>query len=215
MSRRKDIMNIYMNYETVPPKKIIEKTAQAIRERGVEVFVVSNKKAALEKIKSLISKNQTVMNGSSTTLDEIGFTEYLKSGSHKWQNLHESIMKEPDQQKGLLMRRQALLADYFLGSVNAIAQTGELVAADASGSRVGAYPFAAGHVVLVAGAQKVVPTLAKAIKRVRDYVLPLESERVKKAYGMPGSMVGKMFILEKEMFPKRTYLVLVEEKLGY
>ncbi|MEK7527373.1 MAG: hypothetical protein AAB537_03120 [Patescibacteria group bacterium] len=58
-------------------------------------------------------------------------------------------------------------------------------------------------------------TLAKAIKRVRDYVLPLESERVKKAYGMPGSMVGKMFILEKEMFPKRTYLVLVEEKLGY
>ncbi|MEK7107875.1 MAG: lactate utilization protein [Patescibacteria group bacterium] len=204
-----------MNYETVPPKKIIEKTAQAIRERGVEVFVVSNKKAALEKIKSLISKNQTVMNGSSTTLDEIGFTEYLKSGSHKWQNLHESIMKEPDQQKGLLMRRQALLADYFLGSVNAIAQTGELVAADASGSRVGAYPFAAGHVVLVAGAQKVVPTLAKAIKRVRDYVLPLESERVKKAYGMPGSMVGKMFILEKEMFPKRTYLVLVEEKLGY
>ncbi|MEK7527374.1 MAG: lactate utilization protein [Patescibacteria group bacterium] len=134
-----------MNYETVPPKKIIEKTAQAIRERGVEVFVVSNKKAALEKIKSLISKNQTVMNGSSTTLDEIGFTEYLKSGSHKWQNLHESIMKEPDQQKGLLMRRQALLADYFLGSVNAIAQTGELVAADASGSRVGAYPFAAGH----------------------------------------------------------------------
>lgn len=208
-------MNIYMNYETVPPKKIIEKTAQAIRERGVEVFVVSNKKAALEKIKSLISKNQTVMNGSSTTLDEIGFTEYLKSGSHKWQNLHESIMKEPDQQKGLLMRRQALLADYFLGSVNAIAQTGELVAADASGSRVGAYPFAAGHVVLVAGAQKVVPTLAKAIKRVRDYVLPLESERVKKAYGMPGSMVGKMFILEKEMFPKRTYLVLVEEKLGY
>ena len=208
-------MNIYMNYETVPPKKIIEKTAQAIRERGVEVFVVSNKKAALEKIKSLISKNQTVMNGSSTTLDEIGFTEYLKSGSHKWQNLHESIMKEPDQQKGLLMRRQALLADYFLGSVNAIAQTGELVAADAYGSRVGAYPFAAGHVVLVAGAQKVVPTLAKAIKRVRDYVLPLESERVKKAYGMPGSMVGKMFILEKEMFPKRTYLVLVEEKLGY
>ncbi|MEK7145374.1 MAG: lactate utilization protein [Patescibacteria group bacterium] len=204
-----------MNYETVPPKKIIEKTAQAIRERGVEVFVVSNKKAALEKIKSLISKNQTVMNGSSTTLDEIGFTEYLKSGSHKWQNLHESIMKEPDQQKGLLMRRQALLADYFLGSVNAIAQTGELVAADAYGSRVGAYPFAAGHVVLVAGAQKVVPTLAKAIKRVRDYVLPLESERVKKAYGMPGSMVGKMFILEKEMFPKRTYLVLVEEKLGY
>lgn len=204
-----------MDYETLPPKETIEKTAVAIRKRGVEVLIVNDRKEALEKVKDLIPGGQTVMNGSSTTLDEIGFTEYLKSGNHKWQNLHEPILKEQDQQKSMFMRRQALLADYFLGSVNAIAQTGELVAADASGSRVGAYPFAAGHVILVAGAQKTVPTLEDAIKRVREYVLPLESERAKKAYGMPGSLVGKVFILEKEMFPQRTYLVLVKEKLGY
>lgn len=204
-----------MDYETVPSEEIIKKTAEAIKERGVEVFIVKDRKEALEKVKSLIPEGQTVMNGSSTTLDEIGFTEYFKSENHKWQNLHEPILKEQNQQKSMLMRRQALLADYFLGSVNAIAKTGALVVADASGSRMGAYPFAAGHVVLVAGAQKIVPTLEEAIKRVREYVLPLESERVKKAYGMPGSMVGKMLILEKEMFPQRTYLVLVMEKLGY
>jgi hypothetical protein len=75
----------------------------------------------------------------------------------------------------------------FLGSVNAITQAGELVACDASGSRVGAYPFAAKKLVLVAGIQKIVPTLEDAIKRIREYVYPLEDKRAMKAYGMHSS----------------------------
>jgi hypothetical protein len=117
--------------------------------------------------------------------------------------------------KQIQMMKEAQLADYFLGSVNAIAETGELVAADASGSRVGAYPFAAQNVLLVAGVNKIVPTLNDAIMRIREYVLPLESERVKKEMGMPGSMIGKMLIFEREMFEGRTSLILVKERLGY
>lgn len=203
-----------MNYETLPPEETIAKTAEAIKRRGIEVIIVNDGKEALEKIKNLIPENATVMNGSSTTLEEIGFTEYLRSGKHPWENLHQPILQEQDPRKKAKLTRQALLADYFLGSINAIAQTGELVAADASGSRVGAYPFAAGKVILVSGINKIVPTFEDAIKRVREYVYPLENERAKKAYGME-SMIGKMLLIEKEMFPQRTYLILVKEKLGF
>jgi len=203
-----------MNYETLPSEETITKTAEAIKQRGIEVIIVNSKEEALAKVKELIPEGATVMNGSSTTLDEIGFVEYLKQGKHPWKNLHDPILQEQDQQKRMELMRQAVLADYFLGSTNAIAETGELVSADASGSRVGAYPFAAGKVILVSGINKIVPTLEDAIKRVREYAYPLENERAKKVYGM-GSMVGKMLITEKEMFPQRTTLILVKEKLGF
>lgn len=203
-----------MDYNQIPSESVIQKTAEEIKKRGIDVIIVEDGKKALIRVKSLIPKGVSVMNGSSATLGEIGFIDYLKSGKHPWKNLHAPILKEQDQQKRMELMRQAVLADYFLGSVNAIAQTGELVAADASGSRIGAYPFASGKVLLVSGANKIVPTLEDAMKRVREYVYPLEDERAKKAYGM-GSIVGKWLIIEKEMFPQRTTLILVKEKLGF
>jgi len=44
--------------------------------------------------------------------------------SHGWNNLHESILAETDKTKQDLLRRQALLSDYYLGSVHALAQDG-------------------------------------------------------------------------------------------
>lgn len=203
-----------MDYNVLPSDEIIEKTAEKIRQNGIEVFVVPNGGEALTKIKEIIPLDATVMNGSSTTLEQIGFVEHLATEEHPWKNLHDAILKEQDPEKKAKLRKESILADYFLGSVNAIAETGELVASDASGSRVGAYPFAAGHVLLVSGANKIVPTLQDAIKRIWEYVYPLENERAKKAYGR-GSTVGKTVIIHKEIFPQRTTLILVKEKLGF
>lgn len=203
-----------MNYANLASEEALKKTVEAIKQRNISVFVVKNKKEALEKIKEIIPKGFSVMNGSSTTLQEIGFVDFLKAGKHEWNNLHEQILKEQDQQKKSVLMRQATAADYFLGSVNAIAQTGELVSADASGSRVGAYPFSANKVILVSGTNKITPSLSDAIQRVREYVYPLENERAKKVYGM-GSFIGKMLIIEKEMFAQRITLILIKEQLGF
>ena len=204
-----------MNYETTPQEDVINKTVDAIKSRGINVTLVDSKKEALEKVIELIPEGKSIMNGSSRTLEEIGFVDYLKEHTDKWNNLHVPAMMEKDQMKQMQMMKEAQLAEYFLGSVNAIAETGELVAADASGSRVGAYPFAAGNVLLVAGVNKIVPTLNEAITRIKEHVLPLESERVKKEMGMPGSMIGKMLIFEREMFEGRTTHIIVKEKVGY
>ena len=36
------------------------------------------------------------MNGSSVTLEQIGFVDYLKAGAHGWNNVHAGIVAEPD-----------------------------------------------------------------------------------------------------------------------
>lgn len=200
--------------EKIPNENEIKETAQALKSRGINVIVVNNAKEALEKIKSLIPKGAEIMNGSSATLNQIGFVDYLKSGKHGWKNLNEKILREKDMAKQMDLRRKFVSSEYFLGSVNAISKTGELVACDASGSRVTAYPFAAKNLILVAGFQKITNSLEEAMQRVREYVFPLEDERAKKTYGM-GSTTGKWVIIEREIFPNRITLILVKEKLGF
>jgi len=196
-----------------PEEETLNSAAEAIAARGITVIVVDDKKAALEKIKELVPEGAEIMNGSSTTLIEIGFIDFLNSDKHRWRNLHEGILKESDDEKRNDLRRKSVTAGYFLASVNAIAKTGELVACDASGSRVGAFPFAAKRLILVAGYQKITDSLEDAMRRVREYVYPMEDARARKAYGMPSSL-GKWVIIEKD-FPGRTTLILVKEKLGF
>ncbi len=203
-----------MNYNETPSEATIQNAVKAIEGRGIEVAVVNSRQDALGAIKQIIPSGASVMNGSSTTLKEIGFIDFLKSTQHSWENLHDEIMGETDPEKQAKLRRQSVTADYFLASVNAIAETGELVAVGASGSRVGAFPFAAGKLILVSGVNKIVPTLKDAMQRIREYVYPLENERAKKAYGME-STIGKWVIIEREIMPGRITLILVKEKLGF
>ena len=192
----------------------LEEIGKSLEARGFKVIVVDKKKDALEQLKKMIPWGAEVMNGSSTTLNEIGFTELLANGNLGWKSLHEPILKEKRPEKQAELRRRALLAEYFVTSVNAIAQTGELVASDFSGSRIGALPFAAEKVIVVAGMNKLVPTLADALARDAEYAYPLEDVRAKKAYGM-SSGLSKILIYAKEVQPGRTTVILVKEKLGF
>lgn len=204
-----------MDYSKIPDDKIIEKTISALKDHRIDVILVDTKKQALEKILENVPAGSKIMNGSSTTLIQIGFSEMLKSGSHKWINLHEEILKEPDPAKQSDLRRKSVTdADYFLCSVNAITQDGKLVAVDASGSRVGALPFAAKKVLIVAGANKIVPNIEEAFTRIKNYVINLENERAMKAYGVKSSL-NKWIIIEKESIPNRIKLILVKESLGF
>jgi hypothetical protein len=201
-------------WDAVPDEDAIAKTAEAIRGRGIGVEVVEYRVQALERLKSIIPKGATVMTGSSTTLDQIGFMEHLRTSNHGWKDLHAAIIAEGNEKKRHELRRKSVTADYFLGSVNAIAKTGELVACDRTGSRVGAYHYAAKNLILVAGAQKITDDLNSAIKRVVEYVLPLETERVKRVAGTASSP-NKWIIIERELQPNRIALILVRERLGF
>ncbi len=192
----------------------LQTVAAQLTTHGFAATVVKNKAEALNAVKALIPAGSNVMNGSSTTLIEIGFIDYFKGTAHGWTNLHAPIVAEKDRAKGTQLRRKALTAQYFLASANAVSETGEMVFSDASGSRVGALPFAAEHVILVVGKNKIVPTLQDALDRVWKVVFPLENQRAQKAYGMPSS-INKTFIWHKEAMPDRVQVILVDENLGF
>lgn len=203
-----------MKWDNLPTDEVIKKTTQAVEDRGIKVIIVNNRDEALNKLKEIIPDGAEVMTGSSITLEEIGFVDLLKSGKHPWRNLKAALLSEKDPQKQAELRQKSVTAEYFLGSVHAIAQTGEIVVASASGSQIPAYAFSSPNVVWVVGAQKIVPTLDEAIRRVREYVLPLEDARMKKA-GFPGSTIGKLLTLEYEMTPNRITAIFAKEKLGF
>ncbi len=154
------------------------------------------------------------MNGSSTTLIEIGYQDLLNSGQQDWKNLHKIVTSENDAQKRNELRRKSVSSEYFLSGVNAITMTGELISCDATGSRIGAWPFAAKNLILVSGVNKIVPTLSDALQRVREYAYLLEDARTRKAQGTP-SQIGKCVILANERRTGRITLILINECLGY
>jgi hypothetical protein len=201
-------------WSRMPSEADIASTVQAIEARGIKVLRVKDGETALGKIKEIIPSGAEVMNGSSTTLIEIGFNEFLDSGQHGWKNFHEIITSEDDKAKRDDLRRKAVASEYFLSGVNAIAMTGELVSCDATGSRVGAWPFAAKNLILVAGVNKIVPTLEDALRRIREYAYPLEDARARKASGTP-SRIGKCVIMANERQSGRVMLILIDDRLGY
>src|SRR3989344_3094700 len=79
-----------MDYETLAKEEVVERVMSALAERGVTAELVSNRAEALERLKALIPQGVSIMNGSSRTLEEIGFVDYVKSGKHSWNNLHQA-----------------------------------------------------------------------------------------------------------------------------
>jgi L-lactate utilization protein LutB len=200
--------------DELPSDEEIDEAVANLEANGFEVVVVDAAEEALDEIEALIPAGASVMNGHSTTLEEIGFVEHLTEGDHDWDALPNEIWNIDDDAERQAARRESQTADYFLGGVNAIAQTGELVAADRSGSRIGAYPFAAGNVVIVSGINKVVPTLDDALDRLESVAYPLENERAQEAYGVD-SAIAKQLIFRQELEEGRTTVVLIRDEFGY
>ncbi len=201
-------------WNRTPSDEVAAQTVAAVRRRGINVIQARNAPAALETLKNIVPAHAEVMNGSSTTLIEIGYDTFAKSDQPSWKNLHDAITAEDETEKRHELRRKSVTADYFISGVNAIAQSGEIVACDKTGSRVGAWPFAAKHLILVSGTNKIVATLDDALQRVWEYAFALENARVKKASG-GSSQVGKCVILGNEANEGRTTLILIDESLGY
>ena len=205
-----------MNYDQLANQQVIDKTITSLAERNIEAMVVGNKIEAMEKIKSLIPSGASVMNGSSRTLEEIGYVDYLKAGQHSWNNLHEAVLAEQDKVKQAILRKQSVISDYYLGSVHALAETGEIVIASNTGSQLPHVVYTSPNIIFVVGTQKIVPTLSDALKRLEEHVVPLEDERMMQAYNMHTNQ-SKVLILRYEapFNGRKIKLLLVKEKLGF
>jgi hypothetical protein len=206
-----------MSYETLPTEEIVNRTAEAVRERGIAVDTVKTKEQSLTRLMELIPAGSVVMTGGSLTLTQIGLDDVLISGKHPWRNFKNDLLAEKDPVKQSALRLQSTLVEYYLGGVNAIVETGELIWASATGSQLPAYAFTSKNVIWVAGTQKITPTLGEALARVREYVLPKESERQRSMGNKNGSFIGRILIFEREpaFLHRNLRLILVNEVVGF
>ena len=205
-----------MDYNTLATAESVAKTTAALTAHSFAPVQVASAAEAFAKIKELIPAGASVMNGASVTLTQIGFVEYLKTGEHGWNNLHDAVLAEKDPEKQALLRKHSVISDFYLGSAHALTETGEIIFASNTGSQLPHLAFTSPNVILVIGANKIVPTIQEGLNRIQTQVVPLEDERMKKAYGF-GTLWSKTLILNKEnpALGRKVHVIIVNEALGF
>lgn len=191
----------------------INKAKDALTKNGIEVLVLENGAAAKEKVLQIIPEGAEIMNMSSVTIDSIGLAKEINE-SGKYNSVRKKFATMDRKTQGLEMQKLGAAPEWAIGSVHAVTEDGKVIIASATGSQLPAYVYGSSHVIWVVGSQKIVKDLDEGMKRVYEYVLPLESERAMKAYGQ-GSSVNKLLVINKEVTPARITMIIVKEKLGF
>ena len=124
---------------------------------------------------------------------------------------------------------QAATAQVYLSSVNAVAETGELLNIDGTGNRISAATAAHETVCYLVGKNKVVPTFEEALWRARNIAAPLNARRLARktpcAKGeelrcydckSPERICNGLSVLWRPLGGvKETIVLLIEEDLGF
>ena len=203
-----------MQYNIIPSDEIIQKAIASLKSNGIEAMVVENGEAAKTKALELIPAQSEVMDMTSVTLETIGIAKEINE-SGKYNSVRNQLNSMDRKTQNSEMQKLGAAPVYAIGSVHAVTQEGQVVIASNTGSQLPAYAYGAAKVIWVVGAQKIVEDLDAAFKRIYEYVLPLESERARKAYGVEGSNVSKLLIVSKEIAPNRITIIFVKEVLGF
>lgn len=202
-------------WNQLPSKETIDKTINALKKNGIDTQIVETGSEAKKIVLDLIPKGSEVMTMTSITLDAIGLSEEINEEGSKFKPVRDKLYAMNRATETQEMNRLGAAPEYAVGSVHAVTEDGYVLIASNTGSQLPAYGYGALKVVWVVGAQKIVKDTEEGLKRIYEHSLPLESERAKKAYGVAGSSVNKILIINKEVQPQRITLVLVNEVLGF
>jgi hypothetical protein len=195
------------------PTPRLERAAAALTAHGFTAEILDDAAAARTRIKDLIPAGASVFTGASETLRLSGILTDINA-SGRYQAIGPRVMAMDRATQADEIRRLLASPDIEVGSVAALTETGSLVIASATGSQLPGYAGGAARAIWVVGAQKVVPDLDTALRRVQDYCLPLEDARARAAYHQP-SAVSRLLILNTEPVPGRGTVLLLREAIGF
>ncbi len=199
-------------FTALPDDDTLAATVVALEEHGFSVEVVEDLEAARRATLNRIPAGSTVMTNTSVTLDETGVADAV-NGDGPYESARNKMFALDFQTQVQDMKAIAGQPDYALGSVHAVTRDGTLVIASASGSQLASYAWGAANVILLVGAQKLVPTLDAAHERIYQHSLNLEDARAQAAYGQHSS-VGKILEIHQER-PGRIHIILIRQRIGF
>ncbi|XRQ06483.1 LUD domain-containing protein [Actinomadura welshii] len=195
------------------PAERLERAAAALSAHGFTVEILDDAADARARIEDLIPEGAGVLTGASETLRLSGIEGDINAGG-RYRAVRPRVLAMDRATQADDIRRLAAAPDVIVGSVHAITETGSLVVASGSGSQLPGYAGGAARAIWIAGAQKVVPDLGTALRRVEDHCLPLETARTRKVHGWP-SAVNRLLILNAEPQPGRGTVLLLREAIGF
>ncbi len=205
-----------VDYSRPASDEAIMRSRSALEAHGITALVADTPELALGKMLSLIPDGASVGSGSSVTLDALHFKEKLAASGH---HDHLRAMARLMERDHMSFHREVwdvlARADYAVGSANAVTEDGNLIFGSMSGSQLGPYVSGAGKVILIVGAQKVVKDVDSGLRRLREYVLPLERERVRRASGRADTRLNSILIINGSVVRGRITVILVRQAIGY
>jgi hypothetical protein len=195
------------------PAERIDRTTEALVANGFIVHVVDTVADARRLVTELLPADKLIFTATSETLRVSGLAADIDE-SDRFRSARAEQATWDYATQGDDLRRHRAAPDVMVGSVHAVTEDGQLVAASFSGSQLAPYASGAAQVVWVVGAQKIVPDLPSALRRIERYSYPLEDERMQRAYGIR-SAVSKILIINREIVPGRGTVVLIRETVGF
>ena len=202
--------------------KLGPRVAKALEARHFEAWYFSTVEEAKEKVLSLIEKGKSIGWGGSYTLAETGILEAIKQGDYKI--IDRDTAKDQAERK--MLQKQALIADYFIMSANAISEDGVIVNLDGNGNRAAAMVYGPDNVIVVVGMNKVCKTVEDAVKRTRTIAAPINAQRfdIKTPCKQTGSCANckspdsicSSMVISRLSFPAgKIKVILIGKDLGF
>jgi hypothetical protein len=189
----------------------LEALAERLRARNFEVVILDDGAAAKAEVLARVPEGSQVHTGKSKTLEDIGiFQEFMDN--EKYDFIRRRTLKMDRQTQLDEMRKAGAAPDIMVNSAHAVTEAGQIVMTSATGSQIGPIAYGAGKLILVIGSQKVVPDLNTALRRIEDYVIPYEEDRLNVAHGV--AKMNRTLILEGDHTPGRTTIILVRQPIG-
>ncbi|HIJ55378.1 MAG TPA: lactate utilization protein [Deltaproteobacteria bacterium] len=205
----------------------LEEVKSALEGNNFEVCIAPNKEEAKAKFLNEIFPGlgvKSVSYGGSMTFVESGIFDAVKNNPDI--EFIDPWEKGTPPEESMERRRQALLVDLFITGTNAVTEAGQLINLDATGNRVAALTFGPKQVMLFIGRNKIVSDLEEAMFRVKNYVAPVNSMRLKRKTPCvktsyceecksPERICNTWTITEKSSPKGRTKIMLINEDMGF
>ena len=150
-----------------------EQVVKNLRSRHFDAYYCATKEEALEKALELIPKGASVGWGGTMSSVEIGLLDAVRASEyHALDRDSCNTQEERDQ-----IVKEAMFADVFLASANALSLDGQMVSIDGCGNRAAAIIYGPKSVLILAGMNKITDTLEDAIHRARTIAAPMNKQR--------------------------------------
>ena len=168
---------------------LAKKCQAALLKNNFGAFYTPTCDDARTQVLGMIPEGSVVGIGDSITLLQSGIIEALDAGKYKVLNPFRNPNGRyfPNGRASIDMMREIFSADVYLTGTNAVTLDGKLVNTDGFGNRVAAIAFGPRKVILVMGANKIVPTVDDALRRIREVAAPMNARRHTR-HGMAGDL---------------------------